>query len=67
MLRSSCRPYSDQRITPFTYVRWPEDGLRKTETCCHSKIPIPYTTVVLLTDYINCFIVSIETQRDVFD
>jgi len=24
----------------FPYVRWPEGALKKTETCCHSKIPI---------------------------
>jgi len=67
MLRFFFRPFSDQRIIAFTYVRWPEDGLRKTETCCHSKIPISYTTVVLLTDYTSCLIVRIETQQDVFN
>ena len=44
-------------IVSFTYVRWPEDGIRKTETCCDSKIPISYTIVVFLTEKTNCFIV----------
>ena len=54
-------------IVPLTYVRWHEDALKKDETCCHSKIPMSYTVVVFLTEKNVCFIVSIETQRDVFD
>lgn len=33
-------------IVSFTYVRWPEDELRKTETCYDSKIPISYCCVL---------------------
>jgi hypothetical protein len=52
---------------PFTYVRWPEDGLQRTETCCHSKMPVSYTIVVFQTEQTACFIAGIETQRDVFN
>jgi len=64
MFRSFFRPSSYQRIATFIYVRWPEDGLRN---MLPSKIPVSYTIFVLLTEYTNCFIASIETQRDVFN
>ena len=37
----------------FTYVRWPEDGLKKDRNKLHSRIPLSYTVMLRLTKIIR--------------
>ena len=39
-LQANLHTYKVRTDCIIYILRWPEDGLRKTETCCHNKISI---------------------------